>query len=383
MGKRVYLDYNASTPVDPAVVEAMRRSLAEEFGNPSSGHSFGETARRAVESAREQTAALLGCAPERIIFGSGGTEANNSAILSAILARPGRKHLLSSQVEHPSVLRPLALLAQNFGYEVELLPVDEEGGLDLARLAAAIRPDTALVSLMAANNETGVLWDMAAIGAICRERQVLCHCDTIQLAGKAAIAARELPVDYLTIAGHKLHGPKGVGALYAHPEAPVSPLVVGAGQENGRRGGTENVAGIVGLGLACELAEAHLGDYRQKVAALRDRIEEFIRANFDFARINGGNQPRLANTVNVSFEHCASAQMIQDLDDRGYAVSAHAACQSGDLDPSHVLAAMRLPESFQHGTLRISLSRMSTAAEVEGFLALLPEVVARSRQNFV
>lgn len=379
---RVYLDHNASTPVDPAVVEAMARSLAENFGNPSSGHAFGEAARRAVEAAREQTAVLIGCAPERIVFGSGGTEANNSAILSAILARPGKKHLISSQVEHPSVLRPLALLARNFGYEVELLPVAPDGGLDPARLAAAIRPDTALVSLMAANNETGVRWDIAAIGAICRERQVLFHSDTIQLAGKAPLAAAELPVDYLTIAAHKLHGPKGIGALYAHPEAPVSPLVVGAGQENGRRGGTENVPGIVGLGLACELAAGHLAAYRQ-VETLRDRIETFITAEFPFARINGGKQPRLANTVNVSFEHCASAQMIQDLDDRGYAVSAHAACQSGDLDPSHVLAAMQLPESFQHGTLRISLGRTTTLAEVEGFLAVLPEVVARSRQNFV
>lgn len=379
--KRAYFDNNASTPIDPVVREAMLPYLADHFGNPSSGHSFGERARYGVEEARSQVAALLNCAPDRIVLDSGGSEANNAAILSAVMAAPAKKHIIASQVEHASVLSPLRFLA-HLGYEVELLPVDEQGGLDLDRLGRAIRPDTALVSLMAANNETGVLWDLVAISAMCQKHGVLFHSDAVQAAGKVPLDLAAVPVDYLTVASHKLHGPKGSGALYVRRSAPVTPMVMGSGQENGRRAGTENVAAIVGFGKACDLAAAHLAMYHRRVAALRDRIEAFILAEIPEARINGQQSPRLGNTLNVSFAGCSSAQLIQDLDDRGFAVSAHSACQSGDLDPSHVLLAMGVPEEYRHGTLRISLSRFTAETEVDGLLAALPAAVHRSRQGF-
>jgi len=380
--RRAYFDNNASTPIDPGVREVMLPYLTDHYGNPSSGHSFGERARQGVEEARGQVAALLNCAPDRIVLNSGGSEANNAAILSAVLANPAKKHIVSSQVEHDSVLAPLKFLAR-LGYEVELLPVDGQGALDLDQLSRAIRPDTALVSLMAANNETGVLWDLAAISVICRARGVPFHTDAIQAAGKVPLDMAAVPVDYLTVAGHKLHGPKGSGAFYVRRSAPVTPLVMGAGQENGRRAGTENVAAIVGFGKACDLATAHLAVYHRRVAALRDRIEAFIMAEIPEARVNGQGGQRLANTLNVSFAGCSSAQLIQDLDDSGFAVSAHSACQSGDLDPSHVLLAMGVPEEYRHGTLRVSLSRFTAETEVDGFLAALPEAVRKSRQGFV
>lgn len=379
--KRAYLDNNASTPLDPMARDAMQPYLTDVYGNPSSGHSFGERARQGVEQARAQVAALINCAPDRIVFGSGGSEANNAAILSAALADPARKHVIASAVEHASVLTPLRFLAQQ-GYTVEILPVDNQGGLDLDRLANAIRPDTALVSLMGANNETGVLWDIGAISRCCRDQGALFHTDAIQMAGKVLIDVAAVPVDYLTIASHKLHGPKGGGALYLSRSAPLTPLVMGAGQENGRRAGTENVPAIVGFGKACDLAAAHLAVYRNRVGPLRDRIEQFILATIPEARINGQGMARLANTLNVSFAGCSSAQMIQDLDERGCAVSAHSACQSGDLDPSHVLNAMGVPEEYRHGTLRISLSRFTSETEIDLLLTALPAVVQKSRQGF-
>lgn len=376
----IYFDNNATTPMAPEVRAAMAPYLDERFGNPASSHRFGEAAREGLDSAREQAAALLACSPARIVFNSGATEGNNTAIFSAVWADRGKRHIVSSMVEHPSVLSPLSFLAAQ-GYEIELLPVDGEGGLDLAGLDRAIRPDTALVSLMAANNETGVIWPVAEIAAICRKHGVPFHCDAVQMAGKAVFSAEELGVDYLTLAGHKLHGPKGTGALYVRRGVPFTPLLMGSGQEQGRRAGTENVAGLVGFGRACELA-AGLGEEEHlRLARLRDRLQEGIVAAIDGVRINGGGA-RLVNTLNLSFRHTSSAALIQDLDAMGIAVSAHAACQSGDLDPSHVLRAIRVPEEYLHGTLRISLSRYSSEAEVERLLAVLPGVVARSRQGF-
>lgn len=380
---RIYFDNNATTPTTPEVVSLMAQCLSHDFGNPSSGHSFGESARRRVEVAREQVARLLDCPPRQVIFTSGGSEANCQAIFSAIEAQPQKRHLIASQVEHPSVLAPLKFLAGR-GYRLELLPVDHDGRLDPELLNAAIQGDTALVSLMAANNETGVLWDVAQLGEICRDRGVLFHCDAVQLAGKEELAVQRWPVDYLTLAAHKLHGPKGCGALYARRRAPVSPLVMGASQESGRRAGTENVAGIAGFGLACAQAMDYLASGgRDKMATLGRYLEQGLLASSPRARINGGNGPRLTNTLNVSFEYCSSAQMIQDLDEAGIAVSAHAACHSGDLDPSPVLVAMEVPETFRHGTLRISLSRYNTKAEIDTLLEILPRVAENSRQVFV
>ena len=360
----------------------MLRYLDEHFGNPSSGHRYGEAARHGLEQARARVATLINAEPNRVIFTSGGTEANNMAIASGAAANPARKHLLTSAVEHASVLKPLEFLARHQGYQLEVLPVATDGGLDLEEVAAAIRPETALVSLMAANNETGVVWPLAEIAALCRSRSVFFHCDAVQMAGKEEIDVRRLGVDYLSLAGHKLHGPKGIGALYVRRGAPLVPLILGAGQENGQRAGTENVAAAVGFGKACELAVESLPHYRSRISVMRDRLEKEILAAIPEARINGNEQPRLANTINVSFKNCASGALIQELDERGIAVSAHAACHSGDLTPSHVLAAMQVPETFQHGTLRISLSRFNTMDEVEALLAVLPGIVARSRRGF-
>lgn len=377
----IYFDNNATTPVPPEVRRAMLDCLEKNFGNPSSNHRFGESARHALDLAREQTASLINAPASRIIFTSGGSEANNMALMSAVSAHPEKKHLITSAVEHDSVLKPMRWLEMR-GYELTLLPVRPDGSLDLATLSSAIRPDTAMVSLMAANNETGVIWPIDEISRICREKNVLYHCDAVQCAGKEVLDMGESPVNYLTMTGHKLHSAKGIGALYAQRGTPVIPLILGAGQEQGLRAGTENVAGAVGFGLACEMAVPKLLENRTKLRAMRDHLEQGITVAIPDARINGQGQPRLANTVNVSFKHTASGALIQELDDRGIAVSAHAACHSGDLNPSHVLTAMGVEEEYLHGTLRISLSRYNTMAEIDHFLAILPELVTRSRHGF-
>ncbi|MBU0730286.1 MAG: aminotransferase class V-fold PLP-dependent enzyme [Proteobacteria bacterium] len=379
---KIYLDNNATTPVDSQVIEAMLPYFDVRFGNPSSGHRFGETARLGVERARGQIGALMNCHPDRLIFTSGGSEANNLAIFSAVHAAPGKKHIIASAVEHASVLEPLRYLEKQHGYTVELLPVDEKGGLSLENLALAIKSDTVLVSLMAANNETGVIWPLEKISAICMEKNVYYHCDAVQLIGKAALDLAALPIDYLAVSGHKLHGPKGVGVLYAKRTAPLSPIIHGAGQEKGNRAGTENVPGIVGLGMACELAGEHLGIFEKEVSVLRDLLENEIKTRIEDVMINGAGMPRLINTSNISFQYCSSAALIQELDEKGIAVSAHSACQSGDLDPSHVLAAMEIPETYLHGTLRISLSRMNSRADVDALLEILPAIVAKLRKGF-
>ena len=376
--KRIYFDNNATTAIDPQVLEAMLPYLREHFGNPSSGHRFGEVASRAVDAARQQVAALLGSRPEEIYFTSGGTEANNMAIHSALTARPDRRHLITSNVEHPSVLAPLTDSASR-GYALQKLAVDANGDIDLDELATAIRPDTALVSLMAANNETGVLFDLERISSLCRDKGVFLHCDAVQLAGKGAIDMRQVPVDYLTVAAHKLHGPKGCGALCVQRTTPLSPLIKGAGQERGKRAGTENVAGLAGFGRAAELAASHLATFAATVGKLRDRLETALVREIPNAIINGKAARRLANTCNISFQGTASAAIIQELDEHGFAVSAHSACHSGDLDPSHVLSAMGIAEDFIHGTLRISLSRFTTEEEIDELIAILPGIVAASR----
>jgi cysteine desulfurase len=378
---RIYFDNNATTPLDHAVREAMLPYLSEYFGNPSSGHYFGEEALAGITDARKQVAALFNCPPKSIFFTSGGTEANNTAIWSAISAFPEKKHIVSSIVEHASVLKPLEFLQQRFGYRIDLLPVSRDGALDLQLLSETIGPDTALVTLMGANNESGVVWPLAEIGALCRQKKVLFHCDAVQLIGKEPIDLEILPVDYLAIAAHKFHGPKGIGALYARRTAPFTPLIMGAGQEMEHRAGTENVAGIVGIGKASELAAGYLKAGISDVMNLRDSLQERIMADISEVIVNGAGQPRLSNTLNVSFKNCASGAMVQELDEKGIAVSAHSACHSGDLDPSHVLRAMAVPETHIHGTLRISLSRFNTAAEVDRLCEVLPDVVAKSRQG--
>jgi cysteine desulfurase len=379
--ERIYFDNNATTPIAPEVRDAMMPYLETRFGNPSSGHYFGEEALAGITEARKKVADLLNCRVKSIFFTSGGTEANNSAIWSAIAAFPEKKHIISSTVEHASILKPLEFLRQRFGYRIDLLPVRPDGALDFELLAGSIGPDTALVTLMGANNESGVVWPVTEIGALCREKEVLFHCDAVQLIGKEDIDLEKIPVDYLAVAAHKFHGPKGIGVLFVRRTAPFTSLIMGAGQEMEHRAGTENVAGIVGLGKASELAAAHLRSGKSEVMALRNRLQERIMAEIPDAIANGAAQPRLPNTLNVSFKNCASGALVQELDERGIAVSAHSACHSGDLDPSHVLRAMAVPETHIHGTLRISLSRYNTSAEVDRISEILPAVVAKSRQG--
>lgn len=379
--ERIYFDNNATTPLDPAVRAAMLPFLDECFGNPSSGHYFGEEALAGVTEGREQVAALLNCQPKRIIFTSGGTEANSTAIWSAVTALSGKKHIVSSAVEHASILKPLEFLRQRFGYSIDLLPVSRDGALDLKLLSETIRPDTALVTLMGANNESGVIWPLADIGALCREKEVLFHCDAVQLIGKEPLDLESIPVDYLAVAGHKFHGPKGIGALFVRRTAPFTPFIMGAGQEMEHRAGTENVAAIAGIGKACELAADYLKSGTSKVLEMRNRLQERIKTDIDGVIFNGASQRCLPNTLNVSFKNCSSGAMVQELDEKGIAVSAHSACHSGDLDPSHVLRAMAVPETHIHGTLRISLSRFNTSAEVDRLCEVLPAVVAKSRQG--
>ncbi len=374
--QRIYLDNNATTRPADEVVEAMLACLRDCFGNPSSPHFFGEQARAAVEEARRAAAAMLGCPPSRITLTSGGSEANNLAITSAAAARPEKRHIISSPVEHDSVLKPLARLAEQ-GYEVEFLPVDGNGMIDPTDLERAIRPDTVLVSLMGANNETGVVSPVEEFGRVCRERGVLYHCDAVQMAGKVELPAAAC--DYLSISAHKFHGPKGAGLLYSGRRVPVAPMITGGGQEGGRRAGTENVPAIAGLGAACRLAANGLE--KKRLTAMRTRLEAELK-KIPGAFIVAEEAPRLPNTVNVCFRHASGAGIAQELDARGIAVSTQAACHSGDIDPSHVLVAMGVPEEYSHGSIRISLSRYSRDEEIDALLAALTAAAAKAAANF-
>ncbi len=375
---KIYLDNNATTRPADEVIAAMLTCLREKFGNPSSAHSFGEAALAVVNGARETAAEFLSCPPTRITFTGGGSEANNLAIMSAVAAHPEKRHIISSPVEHDSVLNPLAHLAAR-GYEVEMLSVDRQGGIDPEKLLKKIRPDTCLVSLMGANNETGVIWPVKEIGRICGERGALYHCDAVQMAGK--IELRSDFCDYLVIAAHKLHGPKGVGLLCSGRRAPLTPMIHGGSQEHGRRAGTENVPAIAGMAAALTLAMNKRAN--DGIKGLRKRIEQKIKKEIPGVLIVAEARPRLPNTVNACFRHCSGAGIAQDLDSRGIAVSTRSACHSGDIDPSHVLAAMGIPEEYLHGSIRISLSRYNTEEEIDLFLKILKEITTRAAKNFI
>lgn len=377
----VYFDNNATTPLDPQVLDAMLPFLRECFGNPSSPHQYGHRAKEAIEEARERVAALLGCPADRLVFTSCGSEGNNTAILSAVLADGAKKRVVTSAVEHHCVLRRLEYLRNHLGIEVVFLPVDGQGQLDLDALARAVTPDTALVSLMGANNETGVLWPMGEIAELVASRGALFHCDAVQVAGKAPLSIKTLPVDYLTVSGHKLHGPKGAGALYVGRGAPFTPLLFGGMQEFGRRAGTQNVAGIVGFGQAAELARAFLSVGGQvRLQELRDHLEEGLLAAIDDVTVHGRASPRIANTLSLGVGGAPQEILLAELGDRDFAVSTTSACESRSAAPSHVLAAMGVADRYLRSTLRLSLSRMNTLEEVEAFLVVFPEVVAKARR---
>jgi len=375
--RRVYLDNNATTPVLPEVLEAMRPYFGEHFGNASSIHHHGQETRAAVERARESVAALLGCRPAEVVFTSGGTEADNLAI--AGLVRPG-DHVVSSTIEHHAVLNSCKRLEER-GIEVTYVPVDGRGLVDPNDIRRAIRPNTRLVTIMMANNETGVLQPVAEIGKVCAEADVYFHTDAVQAASKIPIRVKEIGCDLLSISGHKFHAPQGVGALFVRKGTTLEPLFHGGSHERSRRAGTENVPGIVGLGKAAELALKgfELKDDRD-IAALRDRLESSILRNVESAGVNGQGAPRVPNTSNIYFDYIEGEALIISLDLKGLAVSTGAACSSGAIEPSHVLTAMGLRPDRARASIRFSLGKQNTAEDVDFALQLVPASVARLRE---
>ncbi|MFN2371319.1 MAG: cysteine desulfurase NifS [Candidatus Krumholzibacteriia bacterium] len=378
----VYMDNNATTAVAPEVVAAMLPYLTEHYGNPSSMHGFGARAGEAVAAAREQVLALLGAElPSEIVFTSGGSESDNLAIVGTLHANPGKRHIVTTAVEHPAVLGLCRDLEKRQGCAVTYLGVDPDGNLDLDELADAIGPDTAVVSVMMANNETGVLFDPAAVGQIVKAKGAVFHVDAVQAAGKLPLDLRSLEVvDLLSLSGHKLHAAKGVGALYVRKGTKIRPLIVGGHQERGRRAGTENVAAIAGLGVACDLARAGREVEDTTVRAMRDRLETLLLERVPDSRRNGDPVRRLANTTNISFEYIEGEGILLLLDRAGVAASSGSACTSGSLEPSHVLRAMGIPFTRAHGSIRFSLSRYNTMEQVEYVAQVLPVIVARLRQ---
>jgi len=375
--RRIYLDNNATTPLLPEVFEAMRPYFADHFGNASSIHHHGQETRAAVERAREAVAALFGCRASEIVFTSGGTEADNLAISG--MARAG-DHVISSTIEHHAVLNSCKHL-ESMGCEVTYVPVDGRGLVDPDDVRRALRPNTTLISIMMANNETGVLQPVEEIGKIAAEADVYFHTDAVQASGKVPIEVKRIGCDLLSISGHKLHAPQGVGALYVRKGTILQPLFYGGSHERSRRAGTENVPGIVGLGKAAEVAREALdrGDLA-RMSAMRDRIENKILSEVEATGVNGESTPRVPNTTNIHFDYIEGEALVIALDLKGLAVSTGAACSSGAIEPSHVLTAMGLPSETARASLRFSLGKQNTEEDVEFALALVPPTVARLRE---
>ena len=378
-GEIIYLDNNATTQLDPAVIEEMLPFLTKYYGNPSSGYSFAAMARKAINLARERLAALLGCEPVEIVFTSGGTESNNAAINSAQQFEPRGKRVVTSAVEHSAVLRPCQDLAKR-GYDVTFLGVDGHGNLDVAELETAIRPGTALVSIMWANNETGVIFPVEKIAEICRQKGVLFHTDAVQAAGKMPMRLRDTAINFLSLSAHKFHGPKGVGGLYVSRRTRFSPLIAGGGQENERRGGTENVASIVGLGKAADLALKYLGEGKCNIRSMRDRFEKSMLEAVSGASINGAGAARLPNTSSLSFEGIESPSALLLLDRQGICCSAGSACRTGSQEASHVLRAMNPSSDGARRSLRFSLGRFNSDAQIDRAIEVVPKVIEKLRR---
>ena len=378
--KIIYLDNNATTQLDPAVVEEMVPFLTTYYGNPSSGYAFGSQVRDAIELARERVAALVGCSPSEIVFTSCGTESNNSALNSALQFEPKGKHIVTTAVEHSATYRYCQHLVKR-GAAVTFVQVDGDGKLNLEELERAIRPETAIVSAMWGNNETGVLFPVEEIAEIARRNRVLFHTDAVQAAGKVPIRLSETAINFASFSAHKLHGPKGIGALYIDRRAGFRPTLVGGGQENERRAGTENVASIVGFGKAAELAAAALASDPERVRAIRDRFERALLARVPGTSVNGAGAPRLPNTSSVSFADVPSEAALILLDKHGLCCSAGSACHAGSIEPSHVLRAMKLSDERARSSLRFSFGRFNTEAEVDQALEIVPKVIGRVRST--
>ena len=379
MKQLIYLDNNATTAVAPEVLDAMLPYLKEQYGNPSSMYSFGGQAHKAMEKARVQVAELLGANPEEIIFTACGTESDSTAILGVFEALPEKRHFITTRVEHSAVIAMGEYLGRK-GYRVTYLDVDGKGRMDLDQLDKAMTPDTGIVSLMYANNETGTILPIPEAAAMARERGIITHVDAVQAVGKIPINLAALPVDYLALSGHKLHAPKGVGALYVRRGTPFRPFLRGGHQEHGRRAGTENVASIVALGAACELAGKHIHEENTRVRALRDKLEKGLLERIPEARINGDPDNRLPNTTNISFKYVEGEAILLLLDEQGVCASSGSACTSGSLEPSHVLRSMGVPFTYAHGSVRLSLSRYTTEEEIDKTLDILPKVITRLRE---
>ena len=375
-----YLDNNATTRVAPEVVEAMLPFLTKQWGNPSSAYSFGKTVGKAVAEAREKVAVLINANPREIIFTSCGTESNNAAINSALTSQPGKRHLITTAVEHSANIKFGESLEKR-GCEVTWIPVDRAGQLDVYEIHEAIREDTAVVSVMTANNETGVIYPVEEIAAICRSKGVLFHTDAVQTPGKLKLDVKSMEADYLSLSAHKLHAPKGIGMLYARKGVSFQPYVMGGEQEQGRRGGTENVASMVAFGKAAEIAMVSLDKDLARIEALRDRMEEGIFNTIEGVSRNGAKEPRLANTSNLSFANCEAGAILLLLDREGICASSGSACTTGSLTPSHVLTAMGLTPELAMGAVRLSLSKYSTDEEINHLFEKLPGIIAKIRGN--
>ena len=375
----IYMDNAATTSVRPEVLEAMMPYFTQHFGNASSIHTFGRGARRALENARKQVAAALGCEAREIYFTAGGSESDNWAIRCAVEAKAGKgKHIITSAIEHHAVLHTCEYMEKQ-GYEVTYLPVDEYGLVSVESVKNAIRPDTVLITIMAANNEIGTLQPIAEIGKIAKENGILFHTDAVQAVGAVPIDVNAWNVDMLSLSGHKLHAPKGIGALYVRKGVRISNLIYGGAQERGLRAGTENLPGIVGLGKAIELAVAELPEYTERVSRLRDKLIKGILDNIPDVQLNGHPTIRLPGNVNVSVRYVEGEALLMRLDLAGVAASSGSACTSGSLDPSHVLLAIGLPHEIAHGSLRLSLGNDTTEDEGDYVIEKLPGIVENLR----
>ncbi len=370
----IYLDYNATTPVLPEVLEAMMPYFTTEWGNPSSTYKFGYKIKSAIETAREQVADLIGAHPMEVIFTSCATESNNAAIHAALKANPNKRHIITSAVEHSSVLN-YCMALETEGYRVTYLPVDREGLLKIADLENAITDETAIVSLMWANNETGILFPVKEIAEICESRGVLYHCDAVQAAGKVDINLRTLPINYLSLTGHKFHAPKGIGALYVKRKTPMSSFVHGGHQERNLRGGTESVPLIAGMGKAAELAHKTFPGYDKKVRPLRDALEEGILERVPNTELNGDKNQRLSNTTNISFHGIESEALLILLDKEGICASSGSACLADSDEPSHVIRAMKSQSAASRQMVRFSLDAVNTSTELKTALAAVKRAV--------
>jgi cysteine desulfurase len=376
--KTIYLDNNATTQVAPEVLEAMLPYFSEFYGNPSSMHSFGGQVAKKIREAREQAASLIGATPDEVVFTSCGTESDNAAIRSALAANPDRRHIVTSRVEHPAVKSLCAHLSRQ-GYRVTELPVDKDGLLDMNQYEKSLTSDTAVVSLMWANNETGVLFPIEKAAELAHERGILFHTDAVQAVGKIPINLKTNAVDMLSISGHKLHAPKGIGILYIRKGTRFSPFLIGGHQEKERRGGTENTPSIIGLGKACELAAINMEAENTRVKQLRDKLEKELLARIPNSRVNGSLLHRLPNTLNISFEFVEGEGILLLMNEFGICASSGSACTSGSLQPSHVLRAMGVPFTMAHGSIRFSLSIYNTEEEIDFVIDKMPSIIDRLR----